>query len=252
MQSDYVREINRMTLQVGLVGLDGSVIASDQCMQQFEGGIRCVMTSSKFHQGTGVVCCWSGDSVAEHAANAVRVVNWNDIPGDKERIRAELIRIGDMTWEMREQFYKEAGQSLYLGIVRKVMVACHDSLWLLELGRRSSIANACSDRIVAGDPQNSARFFVNRYAAGCEQRPISKLVFLAAHAVLMGHFENPGGISGLEVAIIPKGSDPFFLTSAEIKDLAILSEGLSQSIGERLLQPLDYSPSAETKANQGP
>lgn len=75
MQRQLVQteDSNAMTLQVGLVGSDGLVLASDRLLQQTDGaGGRSVSYTSKFLQGDGVLCCWSGDSVSEWAANSIR------------------------------------------------------------------------------------------------------------------------------------------------------------------------------------
>jgi hypothetical protein len=93
MQSPSVEnaeEGNAMTFQIGLVGSDGSVIASDTFLQQTEYGARSVGTISKFLSGQGVLCCWSGDSVAQHAASIVCGLNWPGIPPDKGSIEEEL------------------------------------------------------------------------------------------------------------------------------------------------------------------
>src|ERR1700704_2778983 len=128
MQNPSTEELNEMTFQIGLVGSDGIVMASDTLVQTFEGPGRSVSHRSKFLHGDGVVCCWSGDSVAEAAANIVRGMAWHDISPDRESIREELKIAGSEAWvEMKD--LAEA----YPGVIRKVIVACHGMLWVLEL-----------------------------------------------------------------------------------------------------------------------
>jgi hypothetical protein len=120
-----------------------------------------------------------------------------------------------------------------------VIIACHDELWLLEVGLPRSLAHP-RVRVVAGDIENTARHFINKYGQDCESQPLDRLVTLAAYTVLVAGEENPHGVRGLEIAVIPKGGAPIFLTSEEEQELKRLSDGLDAAIRERLLQPFKY------------
>ena len=95
MQCPSAEELNRMTFQVGLLGNAGSVITSDRLLQQFEIGARSVDDQfSKFFKTPGLVCCWSGDRIAEHAAHGVWR-SWRDAPFEKNAVGNQLEGIGD-------------------------------------------------------------------------------------------------------------------------------------------------------------
>jgi len=230
-----------MTLQVGLVGADGLVFASDRLLQQTDGqGGRSVSYTSKFLEGDAVLCCWSGDSVSEHAANIIRDVRWSEISPEKEAIRAELKRLGDHALAEKEQTWKESGQPPPL-FIRKVIVGCHDRLWLLEIQHPGSTANPIQDRIVAGDPQNTARYFMNKYANGSYRLSMDRLIVLAAYVVLQGADENPKGVGGLEVVVIPKGGAPIFLKNEREEELKQRCENISLAIEQHLREPFAWS-----------
>jgi hypothetical protein len=232
-------EQNAMTLQVGLVGIDGIVIASDRLLQQTDGlGGRSVSYISKFLQGEAVLCCWSGDSVSEHAANIIRDVKWSDVPREKEAVRAELKRLGNQALAEKEEAWKDAGQQPPQ-FVRKVIVGCHDTLWLLEIQHPSSTANPFQDRVVAGDPANTSRHFMNKYADGSYQLPVTQLVTLAAYVVLQAAEEHPKGIGGLELVVLPKGGVPLFLNSEQENQLTQRCKRISLSIEGHLREPFE-------------
>jgi hypothetical protein len=232
-QREPVEEINAMTLQVGLVGTDGIVIASDRRLQKLERYSRSIATVSKFLRWGGGLCCWAGDSVSEYAANLLCKLDWAEIPRDKEAIRKQLQQVGDKAMDEMERLH---GQGINSGASRTVIVACNGTLWLLEIQRPATIANSHSDRVVSGDLFSSVRMFLNLYAAGCENLPISKLTFLAANAVLMGGMENPSGIAGLEVVVIPAGGPPTFLTKEKEQALATMSASFSEQLRALLFQ----------------
>jgi len=234
MQSPSSEELNAVTLQIGLVGNDGLVMASDRLLQQIgDGGARSVGKVSKFLRNDGTVMCWAGDSIAERAAIRIEGLDWNSVK--RNSIAADLMRAGDATWEEMERL----GYRMDPGVIRNVLVAFRDDFWQLEVGLPRSLARRRIDRVVMGDPANSARFLINRYANEVQMLPTSQLVSLAAYAILMGGEENPNGVGGLEVVVIPKGGLPRFSTTEQEQELAKLSESLDDVIKEQLLTAFD-------------
>lgn len=189
MQYPSAEELNKMTLQVGLVGENGLVITSDRLLQQFEnGGKNIDWRFSKFFTAPGLTCCWSGDTISEHAAHDIRRT-WMEHPFEKSSIQDQLERIGDAAWAEQEALAQRRGQPLNLGVTRKIIVACHDELWLLEVCLPRSLAHSRS-RVVAGDAENTARHFINKYGTD-PTLPISRLITLAAYVVIVAGDENP-------------------------------------------------------------
>ena len=232
MQWPSAEEVNAMTLQVGLVGVDGLVVASDTLLQQVERSRSTGSISKFFKDIPGLICCYSGDTVAEGAASRIRRL-WRDNPPAPETVQDELERIGEEAWVEHNEHAARRGQPLNLGVARKVMVACYDELWLLEIGPHS-LAHRRPDRVVAGDAENTAKHFINKFGTGCEHLPVNHLIMLAAYAVIVAGEENPYGVGGLEVIVIPKGGQPVILTSDQNDELRKLSRNLDALIKENL------------------
>src|SRR2546430_3554412 len=196
--------------------------------------------TSKFRHDNGFVCCWSGDNVAQFAAaNICKLKLQDKLKGTpeqrREMIRKQLQEAGTNAWKQVFGRQITVGTN---GTIRKVIAACPDgSLWLLEFRSRFPMANPKYDRGVAGDIGNSAALFINNYLPLGEAPlplPLRRLIFAAAHAVLVGAIENPSGIRGIEVAVIPKDGPPIFLTPKQEEKLKRRSDRLSQSIRGQL------------------
>lgn len=218
-------ERNAMTFQIGIAASDGIILASDTLLQQIEGMGWSRATMSKFLIRDRFACCWSGDIVAQTIAQQLIHVSWSDL--DQESVRDELCRVAD---ETVRQFQDAVDYS----IIRKVMVACHDQLWLLDILPVRSLANIVMDRVVAGDPKNTARHFPNRYADGCYHSPLNRMILLAAHTILAAGRENPHGIDGLEMVVIRRNEAPEFIPKDRIDRLRSASEEITSLI-ERIV-----------------
>jgi hypothetical protein len=239
MQWPSVEELNAMTLQVGLVGNDGIVLASDRLFQSYEYQARSVSRGSKFLSGAGVICCCSGDSLAEQSAYGVRDYDWTAVvSSDVEANQSALRQIGNTAFRnMQTQF------GTVRNVVSKVLVVLHeDQLWLLD----ATVHNGCTarlvpDRQVTGDIGNTCRYFMNKYANFSNLRPVSELISLAAYTILAAGEENPYGVGGLEIYVIPTHKPPILLSAAQEQELEIWFKEAAESIRDRLLHPFDYA-----------
>src|SRR5205814_871985 len=184
--------------------------------QQYENGSRSVSRSSKFLQCPRALCCFSGDSISEQAAYGIKDHDWNAADsGDMEAVRSILREIGNAAYNNAQALYVTLP-----GIVRKVLAVHSDQLWLLTIsGQNTSLANRVLDRSVAGDIENTSRYFMNKYANWCNLRPITELIRLAAYTILAAGEENPHGVGGLEVYVIPAGQRPILLSAAREQEL---------------------------------
>jgi hypothetical protein len=233
-----IEELNSMTLQIGLVGVDGLVLASDRLVQQYESGSRSVSIVSKFLQGAGVLCCYSGDYISEQSAYGIQKHEWTAMSSrDKETTRSVLIGIGNEAATKAET--KDGTLS---NCARKVLAALYgEQLWLLEPGgQNTSIANQVLDRAVAGDTENTCRYFINKYANDCYCTPVDKLIRLAAYTVLAAGEENPHGVRGLEIYVIPLGGSPILLGTAQELELAAWFKETAGLIQKKLTRSFTY------------
>lgn len=236
MQYPLTEELNEMTLQVGIIGSDGTVIASDRLVTSFEGGSFSLGHSSKFESSKSVVCCWSGDQPAIYAANYIRDIEWETIH-DRE---TKLKECGNRAWQT--VFGSSALPTIQRGTARKVLVsfAADCSLWELEVSGYS-LLQPVQNVAVVGDIRTTAKHFTNNYVPK-SPATITELIPLAAHTILAAGRENNIGVGGIEVAILARGKTPYFLTREQELQLEALSNSIHASLGKQLLQPFDYRP----------
>jgi hypothetical protein len=240
MQTDQFlsrAELDAMTLQVGLVGFDGVVIASDRRLVVYEGKSRSSSQISKICTSDSVTCCWAGDDLSEWAAQSVIKRPWTrDACQSEAFMVTELSKNGCEDWK---EYTRQRGEPVAMSRVVMVAVHANASLWRLDVGPRSN-ARRHFDRLVTGDPGNTARHFVNKYAANCCNEPVARLITLAAYAIIVGGEENPHGVDGLEVAVIPKNGTTIKLTESQERELYQRASVISQKARDGLLEPFQY------------
>lgn len=231
MQCLSVRERNSMTLQIGLVGSDGVVLASDRLVSIVEAQGVTRTRSSKVHIGRGVVCCWAGDDTARYAANLIQASAW---PENMERYSI-LQECADEAWRLTMGGEGTFNPLSHMTIARRVLVAFADGeLWKVDIFVRSA-AQKIFDKVIAGDSYTSVHHLINNYIPTASL-PVSSLLQIAAHAICMGHRENPAGIDGLEVAVIRDGTITVLSPDQE-KELQELSAKIHGDIQSLLSQP---------------
>lgn len=248
-----IEALNSMTLQVGLRGNDGIVLASDRLTYGWQGiKDRNRSMISKFYRGNGFICCYSGDDVAKFAAaNACKLSIERDVKDQSEERKKEIIRealqsAGTTAWT---QIFGNQTEGTATGAIRKVIVACTEwsssyPLWLLEYTNQFPMATPKGDRVVAGDERNSASLFITDYLpwGGVPiPLPVNRLIFAAAHAIFAGARDNPTGVGGLEMYVIPNLGSPIHLEAQQEWELERLSAALDGTIRAQLLQPFDYA-----------
>ena len=223
-----------MTFQVGLVGSDGVVIASDRRIIDYGGeGSRGLSLGTKFMHSSSVVCCWSGGYPAIDAAKYIREVQWTDV---HERDRGEKLRdCGNRAWS-DGNYGTRSPQGAHT-----ILAAFpdHGSLWELDVGIRSGTTPVL-DKKMHGDHDNTARHLVNHYFRAAQK--IEHLALLAAHVVLMAGRENKTYVDGLEVVILPRGASALFLSPEQETQLEALSDSVHIELSKQLLQPFDFRP----------
>jgi hypothetical protein len=84
--------------------------------------------------------------------------------------------------------------------------------------------------VVPGGAKNTARHFINKYADGCKQLPVLRLVELAAHAIIEAHAKIRT-VRRLGLAMILRDGVPVLLQGFEAGTrAAIVKSGLRNSI----------------------
>ena len=233
-----------MTLQIGLVGIDGIVMASDCLMTDTDdlwaNGVSQSM-GSKF-RCRDHVCCASGDNFSLIVADDISAYKRQDNDYDAGLM---LRQIALRAWE-RVSMGEWDGEKKWDGMSRTVLVGCtssqKSSLWQVHL-LPSPIVSECHDRVVSGAVKNNARHFINTFApvgpAPINLR-INRLLLPAAYTIFTAGLEQPSEIAGLEIIVIPHGRPYYRLPNGKNKELQSLAERVHRSFSKRLTSTFDY------------
>jgi 20S proteasome alpha/beta subunit len=224
-----------MTLQVGMVGTDGIVIASDTKWVQQNRIPRIQFNTSKFaiNQESGIVVAYARnmDTSRQVAMGILQLKeeHWkNPIHAIREIGNDTLVRSGDRNdAHCLIAFSHPAPQ-----------------LFMLNFGELEGRISAFCDKMytvaISGDNENSALFWADRYY---EATPIKRLIPLAAHLVLMAGKLNGAMISGLEIVVLD--SDGIRRVSNEsLEELRFKSDQWDSNMREMVLaeQQFTYAP----------
>jgi hypothetical protein len=222
-----------MTMQVGLVGTDGIVLASDQ---------NTLFTYSRSERGEfeEVLVDDLTSKILVGQRNAIAFSGW-DISGEVARriLADETILDSDDPRNDLETLARKVYGEPFPGKNDPIR---HDSeLLIVSTGNMNKFYSldmksekyaflTQREKAVAGHKVNSASFFLQRYYV---KTKISELAFLAAHVILAASSISYGGIKGLEIVTCTK-SGFRLLPPDVIANLAERSEKLDRQIGETL------------------
>lgn len=223
-----------MTLQSGLVGTNGILLASDYLVgTSQEKHITSQKSKILLRADRNVAACWSGDKDPSRKLADDIVTN---LKGDDLQYPHPALK------EIAES---ALGTSFEHGIqydsAEAMVAVVGDTPKLYEINARRNVGLSgpfihceCSqvmDRCIMGHRANAATFFSEKYY---EKLPLKKLIRLAAHIILTGGKINPNGIRGLEIVLCTKdGFD--FVPDEEIAALIEWSDALDSEIGQRIL-----------------
>jgi len=233
-----------MTFQVGIVGSDGVLLASDRSHLSFapgQGSARTSYSASKIHTEGCIAYCTSGGEYSAFAAK--RIIHYLSTDRGVEQMRKAL---EDAGWEALQLCLKSLGQEVMEfrrhGSVLAVNISSSPvSLWHMDVAFVGREAIQIEDCKYGGDMGNAAVFFTERYRSGKTLVPIKNLRLMAAHTILMASKLNPTAVSGLE--ILECRADGFERVSDnEIAKLMSMSERLDTEISNALQAP---SPSTQ-------
>lgn len=225
-----------MTIQVGMVGKDGIVLASDTCMVELDSIYNTINGRKLFPlDSQKVIWGFAGDESAYRCGQQLEADfhNNNFYLGD---IQKSLEKSGDAA------FRKESERPRFKpDINRRLLVVFYGNqvegieLWELKLQEKGSVANRITGKAVTGDKSNTARFFCHYYS---EFLTIGSLLQLAAHIVLMAHERNTLLIEGLDILTVTK--DGYRWIGAEEKEaIQRRSLLLHESIRKQLTEAPD-------------
>lgn len=204
-----------VTFQIGMLGSDGVLLASDTCVtygSHLEGSIRRTEPVRKIEidRVKNFAFCWAGDDLGVLTAEAITATISEAAYGDFKA----FLRICANTAVENSQALRRINPNRHFGACTFLIVAPTSGmvLWKLQVQNVPGQLTIMIDpkdlmgaKIFAGDQASVALFFTERYFPGDRKLRIEDLVPLAAHTVLMaGKFND--GVSGLQIVLCrPEG-----------------------------------------------
>jgi len=210
-----------MTIQIGMIGTDGVLIASDtQCTQDIN-GVRVHSNRSKIkissRQDYPIAVSMAHDmNMAQTVANAL-ISEINSPLSDQV-----FASIADRVWEHRMDRPVQCLIASAKPYPRLFRLHCGIGALVTECEESTTVQ-------YAGDTMNAALFWSVRYY---KPAPIMDLASLAAHLVVVAGRLNNGAIGGLEIVLCDNsGIRP--LAPATIRELELKANQRDTSIGEQ-------------------
>lgn len=207
LSTDFLDEEVPMTLQIGLVGKDGIVLASDKCMNELSRVRRSSLTSKIRHmENHGVAYAFAGDDCAVLVGQELEkwILRGNELRNDT---KATLERVGNAVF--RQEKRRIGARGTWTETDRRLTVVLYANpleLWQLSI-RKNSIARRYENKVIAGDEKNSAVFFSEQYYDS--SKTVAELLLLATHVMSMGHERNKDAVQGLEIFVVRHTPDGF-------------------------------------------
>ncbi len=230
-----------MTFQVGLVGNDGVVLASDKRVRDVRGGLVTTFDTDKIVvlDDLHLAYCFAGDLLARHAAHLIVTElkkHTHPLPHTGPVLQGILQDSATRAWDSEFRVNSGlGGNPLSGGTVTLVYRSSEGvQLWHLVVCQ-DPYAIPIGNKISSGELTSPAVFFLERYYPESTPRPATKdLVPLAAHCVLMAGALNPAGVGGLEMLICTKAESTKLSTEAELAPFLAGSKKLDMEIAKSL------------------
>lgn len=190
-----------MTMQVGMVGTDGVLIASDTKWHtvprvprdKFWLTGRYTFNRTKIiisHERGVAISCAVNMETAEHVAREIiRTLPDPNLADPIPHIKAIGQRVLDVAQTGRQD------ATCLIALMHPIPQLLLFTFGVFE-GIRGPVCQRMDDRAFAGDNVNPAMFWAERYY---KKLPVKELVPLAAHLIITAHHLNNGSIGGLEI-----------------------------------------------------
>ena len=201
-----------VTFQIGAVGSDGVILASDRSIQKRAGLYRTSAETEKITlcDDVPLAFCCNGDDLAQFAGNLIaeKIRSAPNRPNSAVELQDLLEQCAQeaLVSEFRKSFYED----LHGGVVTLTYeFPKRVTLWQMEArdlkDRNQPHATKWDTKITAGDWSTSAVYFLERfYPNSSALLTTSELVGLCAHCILAAGNLAPDRIHGLEIAVCKK------------------------------------------------
>ena len=235
-----------MTFQIGMVGSDGILLASDTLCTNIHAsnavaldGTRTSFDAPKIQieKAKGIAYCWSGDELGRILVNQISDL----VNGLRTDMRVFLSMCSQEAIH-RAAVIRAANPAVPIGSC-EVLLAIQTgstsvSLWKTRIVQSQNqfippTIEPIITKAITGDAVNAAAFFAEKYFPRFRKLPVQDLIRLAAHVVLMAGKLNSAGVGGLQI-VVCRGSGFTELTTEEISSLVEQSSRLDSEIAERI------------------
>lgn len=229
-----------VTFQIGIVGTDGVLLASDVRARSTAGFRDGISAGVDFSATTEKLFCYPEFHHAYCIAGNDNTI-WRVGHCAHENIKKhgntfldhETVR--SLLWDSVNEICKSIGPigSKYYGsMLLSYQGQQSVDLWRVNLNGFGPGVNAVLDKTFEGDAANSAAFFLVQYYRAA---PIKQLLPLAAHCVLTAAKLNPTGVEGLEI-VVSTLEQTRKLEKQELSALKQASETLEAAIYQHISQ----------------
>jgi len=236
-----------MTMQVGMVGTDGVLIASDTLWMNTEdtqyASVRHTSNTTKieidYRNGVGIACARNMELAGRIAKDLLNEFDAEDWGGPDTR----AVDIANKVLEESSERRRDFQCTIVTAKPEPQLFQLHHGIFHLQKGARCQLH---SRKVFAGDTVNSAVFWGERFYSSWEEslQPIHNLIPLAAHIIFCAGKIGRGTIGGLEIAFCDS-SGIHRLSEASIKELEYATSGWDAHCGETILghkQQFTYAP----------
>lgn len=228
-----------MTMQVGMVGADGIVLASDK-RWGFTGSVAkrlwvganlsCESTKLRVSERRGIAIACAADMVSSTklALAILEKLDDRDVGNPSasiESIARETIRT----------IYDANPPQLLL--MTKEPRRLYTLRYLLdEDGKRIPQCLSVDNVGITGHCTNAALFYAERYMKDLVGMPVERLIPLAAHIIVSAGILNPAGVAGLEIMYCKNGNF-VRLSDEQNREWELRSLNWDKQIGELITAP---------------
>jgi len=220
-----------MTFQIGMLGSDGVLLASDT-LYTHPGklpGSRRTYNAKKIliREDEAMAYCSSGDDVSAKAA---------ELHSNSTTVEIYQSMVMSRTTAIEKYSTIENKNGNHGTVLAAHRTATGVELWYMDVSSQAQLPISIPSHICAGDQQNPAAFLIERYFPKDRRLPIRDLIFLAAHTVLMAS-KFSSGVGGLQILLgRPAGFEA--LSDEDISALKERSRKLDAEITASLGLPL--------------
>jgi 20S proteasome alpha/beta subunit len=230
VRQEYCIEELPVTLQVGLVGADGWIIASDTREILDADGMELSSSTQKLYNNDAFALSFSGDEWSRRMRDEII----------QELANASIDSQRAVVSKSRPEVWKQIPISARFRTTRRLLFgSANDLTHLYEISvAEQTSTNRKQDFVTAGHLGNPAQFFIQHYyiekagQRGGIKNTVDRLKLLAAHTIVQAARHN-NRVDGLEMVVCRTNGNRAVcerVPESEITNLIIESDNIDQQL----------------------